>query len=175
MNENVCCFMGHREIKVTNELINELYDVTQKLIVEEEIDTFLFGSKSHFNDLCYQTVSKLKEKYPHIRRIYVRAQFPYIDEDYKEYLLRRYEETYYPEKILRAGRLAYVERNFEMINKSKFCVIYFNENYVPAIRERKQKNPLDNKSKSGTRIAYDYALKKQKVIINIFDRVNKTI
>ena len=57
---------------------------------------FLFGSKSRFDDLCYEAVTELKKKYVHIQRIYVRAEFPYIDESYKSYLLKGYEETYYP-------------------------------------------------------------------------------
>lgn len=41
---------------------------------------------------------RVKEEYPDIKRIYVRAEFPYINDDYKNYLLKSYEDTYYPEK-----------------------------------------------------------------------------
>ena len=36
----------------------------------------------------------LKIKHPEIKRIYVRAEFPVIGEDYRKYLLESYEETY---------------------------------------------------------------------------------
>ena len=65
-------------------------------------------------------VTKKKEKYPHIKRIYVRAEFSDMNDDYKTYLMDFYEDTYYPEKIRGSGRTAYMERSYEMINKSKY-------------------------------------------------------
>ena len=76
--ENTCCFFGHRTINETEELKSKLIETIEKLIVEKQVDTFLFGSKSRFNSLCQETVTELKEKYPHIKRIYVRAEYPNI-------------------------------------------------------------------------------------------------
>ena len=67
-----CCFFGHRKIDEMAELKNKLYEIIENLIVNERIDTFLFGSKSAFDDLCHKITTELKEKYPHIKRIYVR-------------------------------------------------------------------------------------------------------
>ena len=152
MDKNICCFFGHRMINETEDLKLKLYELIEKLIVDENVDIFLFGSKSRFNSLCLELVTKIKEKYPHIKRIYVRAEYPYISDDYKKYLLESYEDTYYPEHIIGAGRAAYVERNYEMINKSKFCVVYYDEQNAP------------NTRKSGTKIALDYAMKQGKII-----------
>ena len=80
MIENTCCFFGHRTINETEELKSKLNEIIEKLIVDEKVDTFLFGSKSRFNSLCLELVTELKEKYPHIKRIYVRAEYPYISE-----------------------------------------------------------------------------------------------
>jgi len=117
------------------------------------VDTFLFGSKSEFDRLCLELVTKLKEKYPHVKRIYVRAEFPFINDDYLNYLLKSYDDTYYPEKLHGAGRAAYVERNYEMINNSKYCIVYYDEQNAPTTR------------KSGTKIAIDYAIKKGSDVI----------
>ena len=155
MEESTCCFIGHRTINETEELKSKLYETIEKLIVENSIDTFLFGSRSRFNDLCHEIVTQIKEKYPHIKRIYVRAEYQNIDETYKAYLLENYEDTYYPEQIIGAGKVAYVERNYEMINKSRFCIFYYDEQNAPTIR------------KSGTKIAFDYAVKQKKEIIRI--------
>ena len=155
MKEKTCCFFGHRTINETDELRERLREIIEKLIVENSVDTFLFGSKSRFNSLCQETVTKIKEKYPHIKRVYVRAEYPYINEDYKQYLLESYEDTYYPEKILGSGRASYIERNYEMIDNSNYCIVYYDESTAPTIR------------KSGTKIALDYAIKKGKEIINI--------
>ena len=122
--ENTCCFIGHRTINETEELKSKLYETIEKLSVENSVDTFLFGSKSRFNDLCHEIVTEIKEKYPHIKRTFVRAEYQNIDETYKAYLLENYEDTYYPEKIIGAGKAVYVERNCEMIDKSRFCIVY---------------------------------------------------
>ena len=155
MQTKTCCFIGHRSINETEELKNKLTGIIENLIVEKQVDRFLFGSKSRFNSLCYETVTKLKEKYPHIKRVYVRAEYPYIPDDYKNYLLGAYEDTYYPKTIIGAGKATYIKRNFEMIEESRFCIVYYNELNSPTTR------------KSGTKIAMDYATKKDKKIINI--------
>lgn len=150
---SICCFFGHKKIYETEKLKKQLNETIEKLINDEKVDTFLFGSKSRFNDLCHELVTKIKENYPQIKRIYVRAEFPYINDSYKNYLLEKYEDTYYPEKILNSGKAAYVERNYEMINNSRFCIIYYDDTYSPAMR------------KSGTKIALEYAMKLKKEIV----------
>ncbi len=155
METNTCCFFGHRTINQTEELKIKLIDMIERLINVEKVDTFLFGSKSSFDSLCLELVTELKKKYPHIKRIYVRAEFPIIDDGYKEYLLKSYDYTYFPEKIVGAGRAVYVERNCEMINKSRFCVVYYDEENLPS------------KRKSGTKIAFEYAQKQGKEIIKV--------
>ena len=155
MERNNCCFLGHRRIAETEELRSKLIVIVEKLILEEGVATFLFGSKSRFNSLCYEIVTEIREKYPHIRRIYVRAEYPHISEQYKNYLLENYEDTYYPKRILNSGRAAYVERNCEMIDKSHYCIVYYDETSAPTTR------------KSGTKIALNYAIKQRKTIIRI--------
>ena len=136
------------------------------LITEKEVDTFYFGGKSEFDDLCHKIVTDLKEKYPYIKRIYVRAEFPFIDESYKKYLLERYEDTYYPERMVNAGKAAYVERNCEMIDNSSYCICYYDENYAPSRRKNNKRALLDYQPKSGTKIAYDYAVSRKLTIYN---------
>lgn len=155
MLKNTCCFIGHRTIKETDELKCRLTKVIEKLITNEKVDTFLFGSKSRFDSLCLEVVMELKEKYPHIKRIYVRAEYPYISEHYKNYLLESYDDTYYPENILNSGKAAYVERNYEMIDHSHYCIIYYNGQEATSAR------------KSGTKIALAYAKKRCKRIITM--------
>jgi len=162
-----CCFFGHRKINETPELMVRLKETIEDLIVNKEIHTFLFGSKSEFNNLCYKTVSGMKEKYPHVERIYVRAAYADISDEYTSFLLEHYEGTYYPEKMRGVGKAAYVERNQEMINQSLFCVVYYDENYLPPRRRNSKKDPVDYQPKSGTRVAYDYAVRTKKEIINI--------
>ena len=167
-NEKTCCFFGHRKIDETPELKNKLYGIIENLITNEKVDTFLFGSKSQFDDLCHKVVTELKGKYPQIKRIYVRSAFQHIPDWYEESLLQHYEDTYFPNHMEKAGKASYVERNQEMINKSDFCVIYYDENYLPPRRKNSRRDLFDYQPKSGTAVAYDYAVKKKKKIINCF-------
>jgi len=171
MADKICSFFGHRKIDKTEELITKTTEVIENLINNENVTTFLFGSKSQFDDLCYDIVSELKEKYPHIQRIYVRAEFEYIDGEgcrpYKEGLLQRYEDTYYPEHMIKAGKSRYVERNHEMIKKSDICVFFYDENYMPPRRRNGKRDLFDYQPRSGTRIAYEFAEQKKKMIINV--------
>lgn len=155
MENYTCCFFGHRTINETDELRTKLTAAIERLITDENVDTFLFGSKSRFDSLCLELVTKLKEKYPHVKRIYVRAEFPFISDDYLTYLLKSYDDTYYPEKLLGAGKAAYVERNYEMIRGSKYCIVYYDESKLPTT------------NKSGTKIALDYDVMKNREVILI--------
>ena len=151
----ICCFLGQRRIEETEELKQRLYLIIENFILKEKVATFLFGSKSQFNRLCYEQVTKIKAIYPHIKRVYVRAEFLEIDDSYKAYLHENYEDTYYPECVIGAGKAVYLKRNCEMINKSDFCVFYYDEDYLPRNR------------KSGTKLAFEYAFRKNKIVFNV--------
>ena len=140
----------------------------EDLIINKGVSIFLLGSKSEFDDMCHEVVTTLKEKYSHIKRVYVRAEYQYIDDSYKRYLLENYEDTYYPEYIKNSGRASYVERNREMINRADYCVVYYDENYKPPRRKNSRRDLIDYQPKSGTKVAYDYAVKKKKEIINLY-------
>ena len=154
MKTNTCCFIGHREIFADEQLKEKFFELVEKLITEENVDTFLFGSRSQFDAMAIETVTKIKEKFPHIKRVYVRAEYKYIDEKYKKYLLQTYDDTYYPEKIWNSGKSVYIERNYEMINNSDICIFYYDE-LISTVS-----------CKSGTKIALEYAIKQRKSIIN---------
>ena len=139
----------------------------------------MFGSNSDFNSLCHAIVSELKEKYPHIqRRAYTcrsetctlekeRARWEEIYSNFEKHpvtLLGVEEEVEYKTKWT-SGKAQYVERNQAMINDSDVCVFYYNEDYVPSLN-RQALSP--SKRNSGTKIAYHYAVKKNKTIINLY-------
>ncbi len=160
------CFIGHRRIERSEKLILSLKE-TVKMLISKGVKTFLFGSMSEFNDLSWEIVTELKERYPFIKRVYVRSAYQHVDKSYAKYLLEFYEETYFLPKLKNAGKYSYVERNYEMIENSTYCVFYYNENYIPALKQStKQKS---NSRNSGTKIAYQYAMKKKKEIINLYN------
>ena len=161
------CFIGHRKISITENLIFKLRAKILELI-DNGATTFYFGNMSEFDNLAWEIVTEYKAIYPNLTRVYVRASFEHINKSYEQYLLKSYDDTYFPEHISKAGKYAYVERNFEMINNSSVCVFYYNENYTPQTNSN-NRNTLIIKRNSGTKIAYQYAVKKKKQIINLFE------
>lgn len=152
-----CCIIGHRDFEKTKELELKIKSIVTDLIEKENVTEFLFGSKSKFTDFCYVVISEYKNNYPNLKRIFVRAEYPIISDDYYNYLKTFYEDSYFYSEKLTNNRFSYISRNKAMIDKSDFCIFYFNSNYLPK-----------TKTQSGTRIAYDYAIKKGKEILNVF-------
>ncbi|MBQ2804457.1 MAG: hypothetical protein IJF10_01120 [Clostridia bacterium] len=169
-----CCFVGHRSVPHTPQLKSKLQELVQYLVASCNVQTFLFGSKSAFNDLCYQVVTEAKKAHPHIQRvaytcksesctlqsnveqsqaIYKRfdtsVAFPFVVE----------QEVEHPSKHV-AGKACYVQRNMAMVDASDFCVFYFCKGYVVA-------QGKETPAKSGTAIAHDYAVKRGKVVFNV--------
>ena len=128
-------------------------------LVAERVDTFLFDSRSRFNELCYDIVTALQQTYPHIRRVEVRSLNEYLPQMYIDITLKYYEETVFPERVHNAGYRAYIKRNQAMIDMCDVLVVYCDMNYKPPTR-----------TNSGTILAVEYAKKKQKRIINLYEQ-----
>lgn len=147
------CFIGHRTIEKSDDL-SSILKKTIIALVNKGVTTFLFGSKSEFDSLSWEIVTQLKLEFPHIKRVYVRSNFQHIDKTYESYLSKSYEDTYFPKRLENAGKSSYVVRNYEMIERSQYCIFYYNNSY-------KGHN-------SGTAIAFKYAIRRKKIIINSF-------
>ena len=166
----VACFIGHRTITVTDELCERIRTTVLDLIDNQDVDTFLFGSRSQFDELCLKIVTEIKEIRPHIRRIYVRAEYPYISADYEKYLLTFYDETYMPENIIHAGKAIYIERNRHMIDSSDICIFFF-KNQNNKLTESGSENRYSlHPSVIGTKTAYENAIKQNKKMLNLSEQ-----
>lgn len=163
----IATFIGHRKIQNCERLTEQIKRTVLNLIDEKQVDTFLFGSRSDFNSLCLEVVTELQKERPQIRRVYVRAEYPYISKDYEDYLLGSYDATYIPENVVDAGKAAYVERNYHMIDKADLCIFYYDENYKPPLKPATRGRITRDQPKSGTKVAYEYAIRQQKEIINL--------
>ncbi len=165
-----CAFLGHRKIDIDPDLIDKLENIIKSLIVDNGVTTFLFGSKSQFNDLCYKLVTKLKEQYLYLERVvYTCKSEGCLLESQRE----RWEEILNGHKYIKeplffyerevefankyvAGKAGYIERNQAMIKDSDICVIYYLENYLPSKIQ-----------KSGTVFSYKYIMQTKKPYINV--------
>ena len=152
-------FIGHRKIEEGRGLRQKLKNALIALIEKEKADTFLFGSKSEFNDICYDVVTKLKETYPYIRRIEVRATNEHLPQMYIDITLKYYEETVFPESVSGAGYRSYIKRNQAMIDMCDILITYFDKEYCQ----------LAGKT-SGTRTAVEYAQNKKKRVLNLYEQ-----
>ncbi len=160
-----CCFIGHRNFEMSVNQKQQLTDVICELIADG-VDTFLFGSRSKFDDECHKIVTDLMKDSTNVKRVYVRAEYKYISETYEKGLLARFESTIYPDEICNSGKSVYVERNQYMIDKSDVCIFAYDENYTTPLKQRSKYLSVKT-GKSGTAIAYKYAVQKNKRIVNV--------
>ena len=166
-----CCVIGHRKI-ADNEVMRRLIRTEVIAMIEtKEVNTFIFGSKSRFDNLCYKIVTDLKKThYPFLCRIaYItKGQFVVTEEERerfenvlnkitdKDMGLTAFDRIEYHDILDKSGKASYIERNRLMIDASDYCLFYYDESYRP---------PHGN---SGTALAYAYATKKRKTIIDLF-------
>lgn len=99
-------------------------------------------------------MTKYKIKYPNLKRLYIRTNAPILSEEYKNYLLQFYDNTYYPRDVEGAGKAIYVKRNIFMIDNCDLLIAYYREDLIKG-------------TKSGTKTAVEYAKEKGKKIIYI--------
>ena len=180
-----CCFIGHRKIENLYNVKLKAKGIIEDLIINKKVNTFLFGSHSEFDSLCLQIVSNLKEKYKEIKRIsYTCKSEGIILEKEKKKKEKLYsnlfkkkielicvDEEYEHNTKYTAGKASYVERNQAMIKSSDICVFYYDKEYTPKKRKHSKSDMFTYQPKSGTKIAYDYAMKKKKIIINLFETI----
>ncbi len=165
-----CCFIGHRVVE-DKSVVEKLKPLIIDLIEKSRVKTFYFGSKSEFNDICHEAVSEIKQKYVDIERIGVvcKSESVVLAEDAKKMQrsldvvlgegtkkIQGFEAELRLESVEKSGRNSYIKRNEEMIKLSNYCVFYLSEKYT-----------TQKKKSSGTKIAYEFAKKKDKYIIKL--------
>ena len=179
MDNQTCCFIGHRKIEDKESVFLRVKPIIEMLITEKGVRIFNFGSRSEFDDLCHLIVSEFQNEYPDIIRVNYNRKSEYVvkkdEKARREEIARRllkkdisvkdFDRSKMSDRVSGAGKASYVERNREMIDDSDFCVFfYIGEEYKP------EPNPYYKTSgKSGTKMAYDYAVRKGKTIINVAD------
>ena len=155
--ENVyCCVFGHRKIEASIKLETKLNEIFKNLIINKKVNYFLFGGFGEFDDLCHKIITKLKQQYANIKRIYVCEDYKFISrpqkrpkwltsEDYEDFIYFETRYTGFYQRIY--------FRNVEIINSSDYCVFYVS----------------GNQKYSGAQKIFDYAVKKKKVLFNVFN------
>ncbi len=168
MEHPSCCFIGHRKLPDKERIYPRAKQVIETLIVENGVRIFHFGSRSEFDDLCHRIVTELQSKYPNLVRVNYHCKSEYavkkeekekLEETYRRLLKREvtfkaFEQAKSSDRVQKAGKASYVERNQDMINDSDYCVFFYTDTDA-------------SRGKSGTKLAYAYAVRKKKRIINL--------
>ena len=176
-----CCFIGHREIVVTEKLKNEIKKYLIKLIENENVSIFLFGSKSDFDKLCHEIVTELMQDYSITRLMYTcQSESATLEKDrvsleqvYNEvakgkvHIMGFEGEIEHKTKCL-SNKASYIERNYAMINDSDYCIFYYNKDYLPKKRKHNKNDLIYYQPNSGTALAFKYAKQKNKQIVNFY-------
>ena len=142
-----CSFFGHQKINIDERLKTKLKEIAEQLILDG-FTTFCFGGFSNFDELSRQTITELKQKYPHIKRIF----YLYNPKQYKQIKAEDVDcdELIYPDLEFDWWYKRIYFRNVEMIKNSDFIIFY-----------------VKNTQNSGAYKAYKYAIKKKKNFLNI--------
>ena len=74
MESKACCFIGHRKIEKSVELTQRVRAVINDLIENKGVTTFLFGSRSEFDDLCHEIVTELQRIIRKLSGLCIRAE-----------------------------------------------------------------------------------------------------
>ena len=138
-------FCGHGDISYNDEIQQKLYNEIEQSIKKGEKE-FLLGGYGSFDLLSAYTVKRLKEKYPDIQSLLV---IPYLERKYDTDL---YDGTVYPPIENVPKRLAIIKRNEWMIDASNAVIAYVEHSWGGAAK------------------TLNYAIKKQKQIINVADK-----
>lgn len=143
---NCCSFFGHSKITITNELKNKLYTILENLIINENITHYCFGGLGEFDELCWQIVTDLKNKYTHIKRIYftqsTRPPKWLKENEYEQIINLDLDYDFWYTRIY--------FRNCEIVNRSNIVIFYVNHT-----------------EQSGAFKMLKYAIRKKKRYINL--------
>lgn len=152
MNENVCCFTGHREVGGDLDIIGLRVKIDE-LIERHGVDTFISGGAVGFDTIAGFLVDELKKKHPHIKLvIYVPcrnqdAKFsPTQKKDYKK-LLSVADEIVTSD--VPPTKYAFLSRDRRMVDDSSYCIAYL------------------NKASGGTAYTVKYAKSKGRRVFNV--------
>lgn len=171
--KNSCCIIGHRTIEDDVEKLFEKIGSYVKYLVENKnVTIFKFGFYGAFNDMCYNLIAGLKIYNPQIKLVlyslnneiaYTFEEAELYQKHYnrknKDFTFKCFDEILYLNDIDETKfKHACVLRNKKLIDESDYCMIYFRNDYSLPTKNDMPRN-------SGTKIAYDYAVKQKKKIL----------
>lgn len=159
------CFIGHRTVTAPGQIKLRLETIVLELIAAGA-DTFLFGSRSEFDQIAWEVVTQLQKQYPYLQRVahnaphetvfLSRAESQRYEQIYYQQAGRRvyfpdYEQAVNAQHLRNATKNVYLARNQMMIDDSDVGIFYY-----------------DYRPRGGAAAAFAYAKQKKKKIINLY-------
>ena len=147
-----CAFFGHRKIEERSKIKEKVKAFLIEKIENENFRRFYFGGFGEFDDICYEIVTELKQRYSDIKRC-----FCVVDEKWLNKKPKWLEKIEYEEIISFALAFEWwykriYFRNCAMIDQSDFVVFF-----------------VVDKENSGANKSLVYAKSKKKSLINSAD------
>ena len=121
----VCSFLGHKD--APQSLYPKIKEYTEKLIAEQNINSFMVGNQGGFDSMALKALRELKKRYPHICYNVVLAYMPAQTQEYELY---DPSETFLPEGIETVPkRFAISWRNKWMVRESDVVLCYITHSW----------------------------------------------
>ena len=151
----IVAVIGPNDHERTAMLAIRTWEVLSKLVTENGANIFLFNNGGQFDRDCWEVVSQLKRRVPEIERHYYHGVFDY-SVGYVSYMKEFYDKVFFPTQGV---PLKSHSRNCQMIDKCDVLLTYYYE------------LQLNEEPKTSTVLAVEYARKKKKQIINLYDLI----
>lgn len=120
-----CCFFGHKDTPPS--VKDRLEATVEKLIVEQDVTSFLVGNQGQFDSMVLAVLRELKEKYPFISYSIVLAYMPTEKSEWTPYESR---ETVFPEGMETVHpRYAISKRNEWLLVEADIIVCYITHSW----------------------------------------------
>ncbi len=137
-----CTFFGHRDCP--SSVKASLYDAIERLICNQQVDTYYVGTQGSFDRMAYTTLVELRQRYSHIKVYRVLAYMPKLSDIAKDRSVL--DDTILPEGIEKVHpRYAIPHRNNWMIDRSDYVVAYVTRTFGGAYQsvERARKKGIE--------------------------------
>ena len=146
----ICSFIGHKDLFITDTLLENIRNTIIDLIENENIKDFYCGGYGNFDNTIASLLKELKSTYG-IRSYLVTAYINPLVEKKLKYIERRniYDEIIYPELENIPLKFAIKKRNEWIVDHSDIIVTYVDHNW------------------GGAATTLNYAKKKNKQIIRL--------
>lgn len=154
LNFKTCSVFGHCEIEITESLKEKVYN-NLKYLIQKGCNTFYLGGFGMFDNLCYEIVTKLKETFPQVKRVFCLFDERHIMRSKRPKWLkeREYDDFVYFDLKFNWWYKRIYYRNCEIVDRSDIIIFY-----------------AEKRENSGAYKILEYANRKHKLIINLIEK-----